>query len=415
MTRDRDDSRSSRDDDRGRDRGRDDDRGSRDRGRDRDDDRGGRGVRDGRRSFTYQARDPDEAKRRAEQSGGDFDVYINRDVKTFKPAIGANTIRILPPTWDRPKHYGTDIWVHYGIGPDEQAYLCLNKMKNEPCPICEERQEANRSGDEKYAKELSPTRRVLVYLIDRDHEKEGLQAWAMPQTLDQDFVKISRDKRTNEVLPIDHPDNGYDIDFDKTGAKRNTKYDGITVARRDSPLDNDAALDYALDHPLPTQLVYYDYEHIKSVFGGGGRPSAGRSDDRDAGRGDDSRSSRESRGREDSRDSGNDRDRGRDNDRGGDRGRDRSRGDDRPTWESVHEMKGRELEDLIDAEKLDINPQEAKDDEDLADWVCEELKLKKAEPAARSRTRVTATDDKGDDKANSVDDRLRRMRESRRD
>lgn len=71
-------------------------------------------------------------------------------------------------------------------------------------------------------------------------------------------------------------------------------------------------------------------------------------------------------------------------------------------------MSGRELEDLIETQDLDIKPDEAKDDEDLADWICEELKLKKAEPETRSRRRVV-TDDAKDD-GGDTSERLNRMR-----
>lgn len=69
-------------------------------------------------------------------------------------------------------------------------------------------------------------------------------------------------------------------------------------------------------------------------------------------------------------------------------------------------MTGRELEDLVEQEKLDINPNEAKDDDDLADWICDEMKLTKA-PAKSSRRATTDDDDDAS--------RLRKMREGRRD
>ena len=71
-------------------------------------------------------------------------------------------------------------------------------------------------------------------------------------------------------------------------------------------------------------------------------------------------------------------------------------------------MTVQELEDLIDQEKLDINPTEAKDDEDLADWICETMKLKKSERKTERRS-TSRDDDGGDDSAS----RLRKMRERR--
>ena len=55
-------------------------------------------------------------------------------------------------------------------------------------------------------------------------------------------------------------------------------------------------------------------------------------------------------------------------------------------------MTGSELDDLLEQEKLDIDPREAKDDEDLADWICEEMKLKKAEPKTTSRRTIEPDD-----------------------
>ena len=415
LSRDRDDDRGSRgrdrDEERSSRRGRDDeDRGSR---RGRDDDRGGRSS--GRR-FEYQSRSASETKDRASKGNTDFDRILKAGVKMWKPNDGENRIRILPPTWDGARHFGLDVYVHYGVGPDRQSYLCPHKMQEAPCPICEEREQARRDEDEDYAKELEPKRRVLIYLIDRDHEKEGVQAWAMPWTLDRDIVKVSVDRQSGEVLPIDHPEEGYDVEFEKKGSKNRTEYLGVAIARRSTPLGRDEWLDFAMDSPLPEQLNYFDGEHIGKAFGGscshtsrrdrddGGESERDGRSARDSRRdADDDRGGRSGRSRDD--DDRNER-RGssaRDDDRG-DRGRSSRSSEPELTWESIHEMTGDELEDLIDQEKLDIDPKEAKDDEDLADWICEELKIEKA----TTRRRVTNDEE-------SSSDRLRRMREGRKD
>ena len=381
-------------------RGRDDseDRG-RDRGRDRDSERGSSRGSSRSSSYEYHQRDAGEAKKRSSQGANDFDKILVDSVKMWKPNDGDNRIRILPPTWDGAKHFGLDIYVHYGVGPDRGTYLCLQKMKGEADPIAEEREIARRDEDEKYAKELEAKRRVLVYLIDRDHEKEGVQAWAMPWTVDRDIVKVSVDKSNGEVLPIDHPEEGFDVEFEKKGAKDRTEYLGVAIARRSSPLGKDEWLDYAIDNPLPDQLNYFDYDHIAKVFNGGGAH-------KDSGRGGSSRE--ESRGgrndRDDERTERQSRSSSREEPETTSR-RGSSRASEEPTWDSVHEMTGDELEDLIDQEKLDIDPREAKDDEDLADWICEEMKLKK-EPARSSRRVVTEDQD-------SPADRLRSMRRGR--
>lgn len=374
--------------DRGRDSGRDEGRG-----RDRDSGRSGRGT-----GFVYRQRSAEAVTKRAEGTS-QYDQFLRADVKMFKAHDRINNVRLVPPTWEGAEHYGLDIWVHYGVGPDRQTYLCLHKMKGEPCPICDERVEAARDRDDEYAKELEPKRRVLTYLVDRDDEREGLQAWPMPQGTDQDIVQVMVDRRTGEVIPIDDPEEGYDISFNKSGAGIKTRYEGIAIDRRPSRLGKDEWLQQAIDNPLPDILQYFSYDHIAAEFKGGGGHSnkrdqeAGNDRGRDSGRGDD-------RGRDSGRDSG----------RGGARD---DRGGDAPlTWDQIHRMAGRELDDLIELERLNINPSEAKDDADLADWICEEMGLQRPAGATASsgRTRVRVDEPAADTPASSVRDRLAGLR-----
>jgi gp32 DNA binding protein like len=374
-------------------------RSSRGSSRDRDDDDRGSSRRSSGSSsgYQYKERSAEDARKRSSQNANDYDKILVDGIKMWKPNDGDNRIRILPPTWEGASHFGLDIFVNYGVGPDRQSYLCLAKMKGEPDPIDEERQQARKDGDEDYAKELTAKKRTLVYLIDRDHEKEGVQAWAMSWTIDRDIVKVSVDKASGEVLPIDHPEDGYDVEFEKKGAGLRTEYLGVAIARRSSPLGKSEWLDFAMDHPLPDQLNFFDYDHIAKVFGGGGAHKEKSRDDR-AGGGRDDRDSKPSRSRDDDRD-----------ERKPARGREPEKNDD-PTWDSIHEMTGDELEDLIDQEKLDIDPKEAKDDADLANWICDEMKLSK--PASKTTTRRRVVDD--DDNEDPAEKKLREMRERRR-
>jgi len=416
---DRSTRRSSRDDDMG-----GEERSSRRGGRD-DDDRSERSSsRSGSGSgFQYQGRTADQMKKRGAMRGKEFDRFVREDIKTWVPKDGVNIVRILPAGWKKPEHYGLDIYVHYGVGADRQSFLDLDKMKGEADPISEEYARAKKEGDEEYAKQLDSKRRCGVFIIDRDAEKEGPQFWAMPWTIDADVNKLSVDKRTGEALNIDDPKDGYDLEFEKTGKGKNTKYEGVAIARRSSDLGDDRWIDYVVDNPIPEILVYYDYEHIAKAFGGGGLhkdDDRGSGRDRDSGRGrdDDRSSSRGGRNNDDDRNSSRERDSGRSSrepergsrDRDDDRGSSRSRSSrDEPvlSWESIHEMSGEELEALIEQEALDINPDKADSDEDLADWICEEMKLKKSESRGRTRLTEPAKDD-SDDRA-----KLRRMREER--
>ncbi len=223
--------------------------------------------------FQYKPREKDAVKKRANQSGGLFDSVFKAQFASFNPKEGDYRLRILPPTWVEAQHFGLDVYVHYGIGSDNQSYLCLDKMRGERCPICEQRKVAERSGDPEYARTLVPTKRVLVWIIDRAEEDSGPQLWSMAWTIDRDLANLSIDKGSGELLLIDDPEDGYDIEFTRTGKGLKTKYSGTAVARRSSPLsDNskqaDEWLAFVADNPLTDVLQYYDYDHMASVAEG---------------------------------------------------------------------------------------------------------------------------------------------------
>lgn len=382
------------------------DRSSR-RDRDDDDDRGGRR---GGTGFRYQRRDSKETQRRAEQGGGSGDSFLTDVVRLFKPVQGDNTVRILPPTWEDAKHYGMDIHVHYGIGSDNAAYLCLDKMKGKACPICEERKRALSDGDQDYADELRPTHRVVMYVIDRAKEREGVKAWAIGSRMDQDILRLTVDKKTGEALEIDHPENGYDVSFTRDGEGMKTRYSGMQIERRPSPLDNDKALQFAVENPLAEQLVFYSYDHIKGAFAG-----------------------RRSKDNDDEDDKPKERSRARDDDDAPKRGRSRDDDDDRPkrgrddderparrasrpeldmTWDEVHELSFRKLANLVEEHRLDIDPDASRDDEELADQICEACGIEKK---ARERTRSRDDDDPPRRERSRDDDTPQRRPTSRDD
>lgn len=297
--------------------------------------------------LTYQRRSYEQTRKRAEQSGGLREQYLSDHCSLWKPAEGENCIRILPPQWEDPQHYGIDLYVHYGIGPDNSAFLDLSRMKGEPDPISEEYDRAMAEGDVDYAKSLRSVKRVLVYIVDRDKPKDGPQMWAMPWTVDKDISSQSMDSRSREVLYIDDPDEGYDVFITRDGAGERTKY-SVKIARNPSAIDlSDSDIQTITEHPLPECLVFYDYDHIKQVFSGKKTPSPVKEE---------KPAKKVTKPKKEP---------------------------ELPTWEEVHESE--DLADYIDQFGLDLDPNDFDEEGELADAICEALEIKKPrkEPAKK--------------------------------
>lgn len=222
------------------------------------------------KGFGYKPRGTDTLLKRANQSGGTRDWYLIDDVLKFTPHDKQNVIRVIPTPPDAP-HWGMDVWVHFNIGGDNSAYLCLREMKGQDCPLCEAKRRAQAAGEAEVASSLEPTKRVLIWIIDRDKEKEGPKLWSMPWTLDRDVCKLVVDSRTGAVYNIDDPDDGYDVLFDREGTGQKTKYGAIQIDRRSSPLNADPTvalrwLEYVEKYPLEKCMVFQDYDYMRDIY-----------------------------------------------------------------------------------------------------------------------------------------------------
>lgn len=226
------------------------------------------------RGFTYNKRSREDLQERANARSGNFDSIFKDKYNVYKVRDGKNLIRILPPTWDKAKHYGYDIWVNYKIGADKQSYLSLSQMLNEKDPLDEARREAEREGKKDFAKALKPRKRVLLWLIDRNDEDEGPQLWAAPFSFDKDLANLSFDEDTKDMVLIDDPDEGRDVRFYKEGQGLNTEYPSSKIRLLNAaPIHTDEGLQnewlqYIQDNPLPDCLQFYDYDHIANAFDG---------------------------------------------------------------------------------------------------------------------------------------------------
>lgn len=223
--------------------------------------------------FVYKPRTVESVKQRAEQKGGGFDSPLKKGFDSWRPKQGDNNIRILPPTWEDAEHYAYDVFVHRSIGPDNSMYLCPLKMKVGQCPICEAAKEAETAGEADEAKALKAGKQTWMWIIDRDEDKPNPVMFMASWTIDRDIAAITYNKKTGKVLHVDHPDEGYDIQFRREGQALKTKYFGFQIDRDATPIDDsdkvqDEILAFIEENPVPSVLNFFDEDYLEKVLSG---------------------------------------------------------------------------------------------------------------------------------------------------
>lgn len=223
--------------------------------------------------FVYKPRKLEDVKRRAEKPAGRFDSYFKPGFDSFRPKVGENVIRILPPTWeDSHEHYGYTIFVHSWVGPDKSTYLCPAKMKKKRCPICDAADEARKAGEDDEYKALNVREQTVMWVIDRDDDDKSPQLYAVSGQMDRDILAQTISSRSGKAIMIDHPDEGYDVFIKRTGQGLKTRY-VCSIDRDKSPIDDDETqqeeiLTYIKENPLPSVLKFYNEEYLEKVIAG---------------------------------------------------------------------------------------------------------------------------------------------------
>lgn len=233
------------------------------------------------RKFVYQPRTDAQVRAQKNTKRG-FDTFTKPFVKIYKPREGLNVIRILPPTWPNPSHWGVNLWVNYDIGPDKGQYISLRKTggPGTPDPLDDARIKALRAGDAELAKKLTPKHRVCMWLIDRKDEDAGPQFYAAAFSLDDDFINASLDPDTGGYLKIDDDNHGYDLTFYKEKQGDYWTFPGakIRLSRNPSPIHENEKkqqewMNYIQEYPIPDCLVHHDFAYINAVFNGVAAPT----------------------------------------------------------------------------------------------------------------------------------------------
>lgn len=215
-------------------------------------------------------------------SSGKFNSYIKDEYLTKQWACteGEHILDVIPyiagPNHPSLKE-GTvalllDLFVHRGVGANEDSYVCLSRTFNQPCPICEDQREKRKSGEFSDAdlKALNPSRRSVYNAWIHDNEKEedkGVQIFEVAQWFfDKHISERSKISRTGEHINYGDPDTGKSIQFKRKGkGAKNTEYLAHTFIDRDYAIP-DEILEQALT--LDQIITVPTYEEVyKAHFG----------------------------------------------------------------------------------------------------------------------------------------------------
>ena len=155
-------------------------------------------------------------------------------------------------------------------GDAQVSVICPAKMYNKKCPICEAHAVAKKEGDEEAARELAPRLQVVSWVVNMKDTSAGPMLWSMGFRMDSDFIKLTRDPESGALLQVDNPEEGFNVHFQRQGTTvKDTRYSGLIVARKPSAIE-EAWLEYAVAHPVPSTLVKRDYDEIKALYEGAG-------------------------------------------------------------------------------------------------------------------------------------------------
>jgi hypothetical protein len=176
-------------------------------------------------------------------SGGARKPYVSETFPLYRSKEGDNQIRIVPPKEQATiGMWGIDIYLHRGIGPNRDVYLCPAKMWGEACPVCVRQTNELWETDRDKAKSLYPDYKVLTWVVDRKaDDNDKLLLFAMPKTIAEGILSLSNRKESNVMIDVAHPTTGRDVFFERYKDAGWTKYRGIQVGEKENVLPTWAA------------------------------------------------------------------------------------------------------------------------------------------------------------------------------
>jgi hypothetical protein len=218
------------------------------------------------------------AERESHRSGGSGTLNLPGGVEYFKPEKkGKYRLDLLPYRVTKKGHpevekgelwYQRTIFVHFGVGADDKAFLCP-KTINKACPICEEWKKLRKSedADEDMVKALRPKERELFNVIHLDEDEEKVLLFEYSY---HNFGRLLEEELEgdggDEVAGFAELEGGKTlvVKFRKKTIGKNSFFEASDISFEDRDDYDEAILEDVLD--LDKILNIPSYEELQKAF-----------------------------------------------------------------------------------------------------------------------------------------------------
>ena len=205
------------------------------------------------------------------------------DRNYWTPSEGKNSIRLMPPRTgvDEIKF---NVGYHYNVGPDDMTFPCPRLSDNRSdCFLCTQSEELKASDDEDdqaEARELRPTKKYLLGIVDLFHPEEGVQVWPAGKKVMREIMYYFGDSDWGDISNLD---DGTNLTIVRSGTGLNTEYQ-VKAEKKESAFPSKAVADKNPDLEeianeddlLPDLSVFLDFptnaEMEAAYEGTGGAP-----------------------------------------------------------------------------------------------------------------------------------------------
>jgi hypothetical protein len=223
-----------------------------------------------------------ESHERREDSGRFGSIFKDiPGLQMWKCGAGEHVVDIIPfvagennPTEKKGDiAYVLEAWVHYGVGVNEDAFICPARTFNKDCPICEYRKqlrEEDSEENEELIKSLNPKRRAIYNIVCLDNEKEeakGVQVWDVAHWfMERHLTPLAKKPKSGGFVLFADPDLGRSISFERKGTgATNTEFLGHKFVDREGSI-SDEILDAA--YCLDEIVAVPEYDELYAAFWG---------------------------------------------------------------------------------------------------------------------------------------------------